>query len=60
MEGFSPSAVDEVSGPSALSYDAEADQYVYLWRTSSEWRGCRELVVTFTTGQSLSAVFRFS
>ncbi len=45
---------------SALRYDADADQYTYLWRTSSSWTGCRVLTIRFVTGQELEAVFRFS
>jgi hypothetical protein len=48
------------AGSSALTYDATADQYVYVWKTDKSWRGCRQLVVTFTDGTSHRADFSFT
>lgn len=45
----------------ALAYDAIADQYILVWKTSKTWSGtCRRLVLTLRDGQVLSADFRFS
>lgn len=39
------------AGASSLSYDAAADQYVYVWKTDKSWAGlCRQLVVRLNDG----------
>ena len=48
-------------GDSALQYDAGAQQYVIVWKTSRDWAGsCRELVVRLRDGseQSVEVTFR--
>jgi len=48
------------AGKSSLSYDADADQYIYVWKTFKEWAGtCRKLVVLLNDGTSLEADFTF-
>jgi hypothetical protein len=45
---------------SGLRYDADSDQYVYVWKTSKAWSGsCRELDVTLNDGTSHTARFAF-
>jgi large repetitive protein len=56
-------AVDETvtAGSSSLSYDATADQYVYVWKTDKAWAvSCRQLNVLFRDGTTYSAKFRFT
>jgi hypothetical protein len=56
-------AVDETvtAGSSSLSYDATADQYVYVWKTDKAWAGsCRLLNVTLSDGTQHWAKFRFT
>ena len=45
------------SGGGSLSYDAASQQYTYLWRTDKSWRGCRDLVLRFRDGSSVTARF---
>lgn len=34
------------AGSSSLTYDADADRYVYVWKTDKSWTGtCRQLIV---------------
>jgi hypothetical protein len=48
------------AGGSSLSYDAGADQYVYVWKTSPSWAGtCRQLVVQLNDGSIHRANFKF-
>ena len=43
-----------------LRYDPDADQYVYPWKTPSDWSGtCRQLTVKLTDGSEHTALFRF-
>jgi hypothetical protein len=35
------------AGASGLSYDPVADRYTYVWKTSKDWTGCRQLVLKF-------------
>lgn len=56
------STVEETvtAGRSTLSYNAETDQYNYVWKTNREWKGtCRMLVVRFIDGTDHLAKFRF-
>jgi len=56
-------AVEETvtAGGSSLSYDATADQYVYVWKTDKAWAGsCRQLVVKLNDGTSHQANFKFT
>jgi hypothetical protein len=46
-------------GSSALSYDAKADTYSYVWKTDKSWSGCRELVLRLSDGSVHTANFRF-
>jgi hypothetical protein len=49
------------AGNSTLTYDATADQYVYVWKTDKSWAGtCRQLTVTLVDGTSHSANFKFT
>jgi hypothetical protein len=45
---------------SALTWDATAGQYVYVWKTEKTWTGCRVLNVRFADGHTRSAMFRFT
>jgi len=48
------------AGGSSLSYDALADQYVYVWKTEKSWANtCRQLQVTLNDGTSHTANFKF-
>lgn len=48
------------AGGSSLSYDASADQYVYVWATSPDWSGtCRELRLVLADGSVHLARFQF-
>ena len=43
-----------------LTYDAAADQYVYVWKTNSAWSGtCRQFKVVFVDGRTVTANFKF-
>lgn len=66
---FSPTglifdAVEEVitntTGGSTLSYDAGADQYVYVWKTDKLWTGYRILNIKFADGTTYTANFKFT
>jgi len=58
-----PSATIEETvnaGGSSLSYDANNDQYTYIWKTNKAWRGtCRMLVVGLNDRSQHLAKFRF-
>ena len=48
------------AGDSSLNYDADADQYIYVWKTDKAWAGtCRQLEVKLNDGQSYYANFEF-
>ena len=48
------------AGSSSLSYDADADQYIYVWKTDKSWAGtCQQLVVKLIDGTSHVANFTF-
>jgi len=48
------------AGESSLKYDATADQYIYVWKTSKDWAGsCRKLLVRLNDGTSHEASFTF-
>ena len=49
----------ETAGHSSLSYDPATDQYTYVWKTNSDWAGCRKLVVQLNDGTSHVALFNF-
>lgn len=58
--GMSVDAIEQTVsvGSSHLVYDAAADQYVYLFKTSKSWAGtCRELTMVFSDGTTRSAAF---
>lgn len=47
------------AGGSSLSYDAAADQYVYVWKTDKAWAGqCRQLRVKLADGTLHAANFK--
>ena len=46
-------------GPDGFTYDPLLDQYKYVWKTDSAWRGCRQLVVRLKDGTEKRANFRF-
>jgi hypothetical protein len=49
----------DTSGQSGLRWDADANQYVFVWKTSKSWADtCRTFTVTYG-GESLSANFYF-
>jgi hypothetical protein len=47
------------AGDSSLNYDADADQYIYVWKTDESWMGCRRLEVKLKDGTSYFADFKF-
>jgi hypothetical protein len=48
------------AGGSSLSYDALADQYIYVWKTSKDWtNSCRQLQVMLDDGTTHVANFQF-
>jgi len=50
----------ETAGGSMLYYDPYTDQYVYVWKTKSDWSGtCRRLVLRLADGTSHHADFKF-
>ena len=49
------------AGGSSLSYDADVDQYVYVWKSDKAWAGtCRRLDVTLIDGTRHIAHFKFA
>jgi hypothetical protein len=49
------------AGSSSLTFDASANQYVYVWKTDKAWaNSCRLLNVTLNDGTSHLAFFQFS
>jgi dipeptidyl aminopeptidase/acylaminoacyl peptidase len=63
--GCGVTAVDAVeqtvsAGSSSLSYDANTDQYIYVWKTEKAWAGiCRTLVIKLDDGTYHQANFKF-
>jgi hypothetical protein len=60
---LSQDVIDEsvTAGGSSLSYDAFANQYVYVWKTDKAWVGTgRQLQVLLKDGQTYVANFKFS
>lgn len=50
----------ETAGGSALSYDADSDEYNYVWKSSKTWAGtCRQLIVQLDDGSVHYASFKF-
>lgn len=48
------------AGGSSLVYDAEADQYIYVWQTDKSWKGtCRRLELFLSDGTHYYADFTF-
>ncbi len=48
------------AGGSSLTYNAAADQYIYVWKTIKAWKGtCRILVVRLSDGSDHYAKFSF-
>jgi hypothetical protein len=53
-------AETDTAGGSMLYYDAEGDQYVYVWATLSEWAGtCRRFILQLEDGSLHYANFQF-
>jgi hypothetical protein len=54
------SIVDQTvtAGSSSLTYDAGADQYVYVWKTDKAWTGCRQLILQLNDGTVHRANFQ--
>lgn len=49
------------AGSSSLSYDASADQYIYVWKTDKSWAGtCRQLILKLSDGTQHQANFTFT
>jgi len=47
-------------GGSGLTYDPTTDQYTYIWKTSTTWKGqCRKLTVKLNDGSVHTANFQF-
>lgn len=48
------------AGASGLTYDAETDEYTYVWKTVKSWAGtCGTLTVQITDGTTHTALFSF-
>lgn len=63
VAGASVDAVEETvtAGGSTLTYDAVADQYVYVWKTLKTWSGkCGTFGLTLDDGTTHTARFIFS
>jgi hypothetical protein len=57
----SEDAVEQTStaGSSSLTYDANTDQYVYIWKTDKAWAGtCRTFVMKLSDGTYHRASFK--
>jgi len=55
-------SIDEIvtAGKSSLSYDTDAGQYIYVWKTEKAWANtCRQLVVKLIDGTYHRANFKF-
>lgn len=49
------------AGSSSLKYDAESNQYIYVWKTDKSWAGtCRQLIVRLIDGSEHKANFTFT
>jgi hypothetical protein len=49
------------AGGSSLTYDATANQYIYVWKTDKAWAGtCRQLTVRLADGTYQYAFFNFT
>jgi predicted extracellular nuclease len=50
----------DTAGNSRLAYDAEEEQYVYVWKTEKGWAGsCRQLILMLDDGSYHYANFAF-
>jgi hypothetical protein len=61
-EAGAPSdTVETISaGGSGLTYDADTDRYVYVWKTEKSWaKSCRQLTLTLSDGSIHTALFKF-
>jgi hypothetical protein len=61
--GVPVDAVEETRTASAsgLTYDPDADLYIYTWKTDRAWRGtCRQLIVMVSDGSIHRANFKFT
>jgi hypothetical protein len=59
--GAGADAIEELAKtPSGLSYDATSDQYTYIWKTQSGWKGtCKKLHMPLSDGIDHTALFQF-
>jgi hypothetical protein len=58
LSGLEPTAT---TGRSMLTYDAGANQYTYVWKTSKDWTGtCRQLILKLKDGTDHRAKFSFA
>jgi hypothetical protein len=52
---------DATSAEGGLSYDADAGQYAYVWKTDRAWAGtCRAITVRLDDGSAKSVSFRMT
>jgi hypothetical protein len=57
---FGSAEATETAGGSSLYYDADNDQYVYVWSTPEEWAGtCRRFILQLEDGSLHYANFEF-
>jgi beta propeller repeat protein len=47
------------AGASTLTYDPSTEQYTYIWKTDSTWKGCRQFTMTLDNGIQHTALFKF-
>lgn len=51
--------VPTVTPGGGIAYMALTDTYLYEWKTSKGWTGCRRLIVTLADGTRHHADFQF-
>jgi hypothetical protein len=47
------------TGETALRYDSDTNEFIYNWKTTNGWTGCRLLVLSLSDGTLHFAKFDF-